>query len=275
MDEYMGGNEDLLFSDEFRTDENGEPIVDAEFYHPGLPSSEPPAEEPEQVETVVLATPRERLEKLLDGAMAYKKEFFEVIDFCRQPQPVDAVKALIADRQQYGLSAYNPTNLLMLLEHAGALVKLDESGEPYDPEAVKPKQVVVDGVAYYEVSKEPPQIFWSATEDAIALVDEDDPVQRTNEMFAARPEYLFIYEGILRMCATPEGGKAQAFEDWLRERPDFMDIPFKASSFTTKLDEVGAIEWRGSWLITDYGRSLLEKFDQDAVDAGTVAALEM
>jgi len=263
--------DELLFEGEYQSMENVD--SDLAFCDMPLPESEPPAEEP-VVDEQPAKTPRERLDRLFDGMRAYRKEFLAIIEYCRQPQPIENVQNHVGEMQRYEPSAYSATNLLVLLEDAGGLAKIDQNGEPFDEANVKPKEVVIDGVSYYEVDQEPPELFWASTEDALGILDEEDPVARVNALFEERADHMYCFEEVLRMAARKEGATFEDFDNALNPGLREAKSPYRASSFSSKLEEVGAIVWRGSWVITEFGSSLLDSIAQgDAVDVQAALAL--
>ncbi len=214
----------------------------------------------------------ERLDMLFDRMKAYRRQLLAVIEYCVEPKELEDVNALIAKMQEHSVSVFAPEGLCNLLEAAGGLVRLDAEGNPFDPALVEPREIVVDGVAYYEIPEEDVKSFYQSTADAIALLGHDDRAERIDALFEERMGYMFVIRAILELASAEEGTQIKAIEEAVLHDERFAGSKWRPNSFLNKLEEADAVAWQGSWKITDYGRELLANIVSDSVSADDVTS---
>lgn len=267
-DTVEDGLDDLVFADEFAglaTTDGGVEPEGADFVAEASPQA--------SCEKDGLASEmsvRERLAKLFDGMIAYRRELLAIIDFCSQPKECGEVRKFVAEMQRFEPSAFSAENLCSLLEEAGGLVKLDSEGEPFDPSQVKPKEVVADGAAYYEISSDGTELFYCSTAEALELLGQNDSNEKINALFEERSDFMFAIQAILEMADGPNGVQIKEIDDRLLADPRMGESKWRPNSFLNKLEEAGAVAWSGSWRTTPFGKELLGDIAGNGVSDGEI-----
>lgn len=200
---------------------------------------------------------QERIADLFAAMAPRRRTLLGILSFCAEPRPVSRVNELVDQMQENNFSVYTAANLCALLEKAGALVRVDASGESMEDLQAKPQIIVIDGIEYLE-AQEAPEIHWLSTEEGNTVVAEDRPLDRLKALFEEDNLYQPIYQQILALCAA-EGGTtmpdigAAVDSDPLLQKPRFY-----ASHFIDKLEKCDAVVWRKTWGITEIGQAGLE-----------------
>ena len=192
----------------------------------------------------------ERIATLLAEVQGLKPVFTGILDFCREERRAAEVDERFAELTAYNFCTFSPVRVRALLEEAGALRYVEPETPEEQPE---PQAEPDDGT--YTITKRP-EGWWLTTEDGRAALDAADPLADLDRLFAnepdLEPEYLKVLEALLSeprsvadLTQLVEGDAP------MRERRLFAPYLLK------KLEERGAIEYRGAWTILDAGEQAL------------------
>ena len=122
--------------------------------------------------------------------------------------------------------------------------------------------IVEDGVEYIQAA-EPPASFWCSTAEGLEYLRADDPGKRAYDVVCGDEKYASIYKFILDACragnASGQELSAVIDEHSLTQEPRLF-----AMHFIKKLEDVGAIEWNGSWTLSERALSSLDWLDEIA-----------
>ncbi len=215
--------------------EAGPPIVEPD-------PDEKPAPRPE-------LPPRKRIEALIKGMPGYKKLIFHILDFCREERLLSELVDEILAFQKGSISVYSPEVICLNLEKAGAIAVV--AGDEAASEGAEEEGEFL--------SVEPCVDFgYVTTEDGLAVVDEDDPAARLAEFLNDDAAYMPVYAIMLSEClAAGELGK-KAIDALVDDHPLCQNPRLYSGHFLKKLEGVEAMEFAGSWRITETGKKLLE-----------------
>lgn len=243
-------------NDGISADEGGM-LADGEFGMPnpsGMPSltyidaTEKPAEE--------------RLAILLEQMATQKPILMKVLSLCCNATPVETVYEQITELQKYYSSVFTPEKFCDLLEQAGALERVDEGGNPWQPGDSEPVVVVEDGVEY--LAPAPAKVsFWKTTPVGQDCVAGDDPIKRLHELLEENSYYAPIYQQILSLCSQSGGAATKEISSQVDSHPLLKSPRFYSNKFIDHLERAGGIVWRDAWVITEEGATLLSELVQD------------
>lgn len=205
-----------------------------------------------------------RIAELLERMAPRRKILLNTIAFCEEKQPVAAVNEFIDDLQAKNTSVYSAATLCSLLEQAGALLRVDATGEAAHELDVEPETVVIDGVEYLE-AQEPLELFWIATPEGLEIVAADKPLERLTELFETDALYQPIYKRVLRLCNTEDGATTPAINAEVDHDPLVQEPRLYGPYFVDKLEKCDALTWEKKWVITEIGKAGLQLL-ADVVD---------
>lgn len=190
----------------------------------------------------------ERLGELLADMGAQKDFLLAILDFCREERTSAEVDEMLAPLQEFRRSIYTPVTMRALLEQAGALTYLANDDAPEE-------QVDENGDL---VLPEPSVCTWLATDEALAYCETLDPFADLVHALDAEEAYGDLYALVLRMCAEQPRSISQiaaAVEQTGRlDGVEGLD----PGHFVGRLEDAGALEWRGSWVVSELGARYLE-----------------
>lgn len=202
----------------------------------------------------------ERIADLLHSMQPRRRVLLGIIAFCDQPKAVSEVNAHIDQLQSHDKSVYSPADLCELLEKAGAIERIDPSGEDAHEFKQKPKIVTVDGVEYLQPATER-EVFWKSTDEGKDVVAQDDPADRTQKLLQEDAKYARIYEQILNACKE----NPQSVNDlgsMVNGDPLLKQPRLYVQHFIDRLEKDGALLWDGAWTITQVGEDALTSLQQ-------------
>ena len=247
---------------------------EAELGPDGLPPADTPFIE-EKPEECVPAS--ERIDDLFAKMGSVRVTLLRTIRACEQAKPVAEVNELIDHLQEHNKSVFTAADLCHLLQRAGALELVAEDGSPYKEAQRSPHVVESDEPADTDVQAEPadgspdsaeaegesegarlevvePAVaYWRTTEDGLAAARADDPASRIEALFEGDSLYLPIYKCILNLAAREGGVKTPALGAAINNLELVQHPRLFVTHFVERLEKAGAIEWTGSWTITDEG----------------------
>ncbi len=126
--------------------------------------------------------------------------------------------------------------------------------------------VIVDGVTYLK-QPEPPRVFWLATKDGLAALDQYDPLSALRSLLAQDAAYLPIYRTVLEMCAVEGGAKMGELSSAIDSDPLCQNPRFYAAHFVNNLEACDAVAWESGWVTTEAGLQGLELIQADDAPA--------
>ena len=158
-------------------------------------------------------------------------------------------------------SVYSPTNLCTMLEVAGALDRVDNTGAPYIQKEAKPDIIVEDGEQYY-VPSTPEPVYWYISEAGTQVLSEHDVDAKLKKELENDKDYLCIYKRVMRI-ANQDGGTTMAELSAAVDGDPLISKPHRihfVQHYVETLERCEAMEWDGSkWHLTDLGKQVYEK----------------
>ncbi len=243
--------EDLGPDDDELDDEGGEQLPTAS------PNSEAlPAPAPEKVDDRPAS---ERIAELFREMKPRRRVLLGILAYLETPQSADDLRDTVDELQKNDFSVFTSANYSTLLSRAGAIAKVDETGNPYAPgEKRQPEIVVVDGIEYLKPA-DPAPVFWSITPDGQAALDADRPLDRLAALFDENEKYLVIYKRILEFCSIDGGRKTPEIDAIVNDDSLVQKPRLYGPHFTDQLEQCDALRWTGAWVTTDVGAQGLSR----------------
>lgn len=206
----------------------------------------------------------ERIADLLDKMGTFRSDLLKIVRYCDGMRSVDETNAYIEELKKNNHSVYSPATLCSLLERAGALTRVNAQGAPASAVVAEPVVVADEfGNEYLQAAEQEPS-FWLATADGLAAVAANQPTGRLNELLAESGMYLPIYQRVLSLCAASEEGATLADLSAAVDPDPLVQSPRRAVTFfIDKLRECEALTWKGAWVATEAGRSVLASLGFD------------
>lgn len=199
----------------------------------------------------------ERISDLFASMAPRRKVLLGILAFCQQPQPIASVNAEVDRLQADNFSVYTAANLCALLERAGAIERVDETGSPAEETAGEPEVVVENGVEYLQPAK-PVALFWAITDAGRDALAADQPLERLHTLLDEDAHYAPIYERILHACSAEGGASMPAINSQVDNDPLVQKPRLYAPHFVDKLEKCDALEWRKAWFTTSVGAAGLD-----------------
>lgn len=228
-------------------------------------------------------TPEEQVRDLMKKMMPQRRVLMGIVDFCREPKLASEVDEFTLALQEYNKSVYTPVILRELLEKNSCLVYLepededtvqdDDEGsvETLDELADELDDAPEEGEVEYLVVTDRPEGQWQSTPEAIAYVDEQDPVSDLQKLLAENVGYEDIIISMLRACDAENGSTAVALGELVDDEP-IMQKPRRMSGYYVgRLEKIGAIVWENAWKTTDAGKAVIAQADAMDAEAAKVA----
>lgn len=258
LDGYLTADFDPLqafaFDDETEGDEAPSVLAEGPF---NLPNPEAaPSFQRDLVAFDNGETAGERTDALFAQMPTLHKMLFAILGTCASPIPTADLEAAIAEMKRHHHSVYEPLTLCNLLERAGAIEQTDENGTPLTEVEQEPLRVEVDGVEFWRVAPAP-EVFWSLTDAGAAKLDSYRPPEMIARLYENEPQYGDIFTTCLELCARDGGASLREIGDVVDDEPVLQSPKRYAMYFIDKLEHAGAVEWTGTWSITEHGRAHL------------------
>ena len=192
----------------------------------------------------------ERIKALLHDMGAQKRHLLAIMDFCREERTAEEIDELLAPLMEHRRSVYGPIAMRSLLVRAGALEYHDNDEQPEE----------VADEAGNLVLPEPSVPTWLSTPVALEICEADDPYGELVEALAGAEGPAEAYALVLAMC-DEEGRSISDISARLEESGVLEGVTFDSTVFVSKLEDIEALEWRGSWNTTDLGRRYLAQIN--------------
>lgn len=252
---------------------NNLPTTDKTFTPAGPSDIPSPIEDVEFVSSYPEGSPARAVDELIASMAPQRKLLTLILNACTQPITMDELKARYDELWEYSPTVFTAYDLCVLLEEAGGIERVTADGSPYDMSAVDPIIVKDEatGAVYYQAN-EPADLYWSILEGGQTILDDDDPLARAQGYFEDDPELQPLYKRLLTLCK-----KGKTIEE-LNDAINYDDLSWEprvvAAFFVDRMEKADAIEWKGTWQLTDVGAQALELLAEveDSYDAKVQAA---
>jgi hypothetical protein len=162
--------------------------------------------------------------------------------------------------QEYNKSVFAAITLCRQLESAGALVHLNEQGEPFSEEDFEPEVVVEDDVEYIQAA-EPPASFWKTTDAGLQYLESYNPFAATLSLFVANEKYTPIYKYLLKACQG-EGCAVKQLASVVDNHELSQEPRYFVAHYIAELEKAGALVWAGAWVTTEVGQEALSHLSE-------------
>lgn len=216
------------------------------------------------------ARPVDNLIKAMAPQRSYLMRF---LNAAADNPTMDAMKALYDEWFEYSPTVFTAYDMCVLLEEAGALERVTADGTPYDMGAAEPIMVIDEatGATYYQAN-EPADLCWKLTDAGRTILDDDDPVGRAQAYFEVDTALQPLYKRLLTLCR--DGAALEELNDAINYDVLSWEPRVYAPFFIDRMEKADAIEWKGTWQLTEVGNEVLALLDgvQDAYDPAEQAA---
>ena len=184
---------------------------------------------------------------------------YKTLAFCETPHDFTEVEDFIAasDEVVYSHVIQTPFELIGMLVRAGGLdeTPLDAAGDPLSSETLDAlsRDEQDDLIATYRIE---------TTAAGRATVELLAPARRLEAQLAQDPHRADTFWALIEFCETPR--TFPEIKEYFDATPGFAhDVVAHSHQlapdfYVDKLDKAGALVWRGAWVATDAGKSLLE-----------------
>ncbi|MDO5042333.1 MAG: hypothetical protein Q4D92_02345 [Slackia sp.] len=202
----------------------------------------------------------ERIRELLAHMAPHRRILLGVLSVAVDPCSDAVMAEKVEGLRSHKFSVYSPSNICMMLESAGALERVTESGLPYAQHKPVPRIVVWNGEEYYEPS-DAPEVYWRTTEAGVQILAEDDPAGRMVRQLERESEFKSIYKRVLLM-ASEEGGATMAQLSAAVDGDPLVSNPrrFFVQHFVEAVERCSCVAWQGdAWKTTELGSRILQE----------------
>lgn len=200
----------------------------------------------------------QRIEELFAALAPRRRVLLAILRLLDSPKRSDLLQQKVEELQEYDSSVYSGYNFSLLLEEAGAIQKVDESGAVFDEQAEQlPDIVEVEGIKFFKPT-DGKQVFWLITNDGRSYLEGDNPFGRLAELIAKEPQYQEIYQKLLLFCANGAGRSVKELEELIDDDPLVQKPRRYFSYFTKNLEDCDALSWAKKWQTTELGEKGLE-----------------
>lgn len=222
--------------------------------------------------------PEQRIEKLFAGMPGQLHRLLSAVDACREPHTLEEAAAAVEAAFPQGASVFEPTQIVLLMERAGALERIEPEDDADAQDAADVESAAAaqaegaeaaaaewqDALAestpgegdYVTVSPAAPATF-VATEAGLAAYEARSGAKVVLNLVREKPEYLPIYQRILTMCNIDGGSAVAPLNKAVDSDPLLQEPRLFCTYFLNKLEGAGALVWRDAWKITQAGKDAL------------------
>lgn len=200
----------------------------------------------------------DRTAKLMGRMNRQRHVLRAVLERCRTPRRLDDVKSAVDPVRERYRSIHTTESLMLLLEEAGALARVDADGGPYCPDGQPACSVVaiVDGVEYLEPAAAP-VVRWCTTQAGLDALRDGGGRTPLVELFEREAAYLPVYKRVLELCARDGGASMPELAQAVDADPLMQNPRFYAAHFLNGLEACDAVVWAPNWCVTETGLEAL------------------
>ena len=208
---------------------------------------EPAEATPRQENFTTAVDPHAQITELLADMGAQKDQLLAIIDFCRDERTSAEIDGMLAPYQEYRKSVYTPINMRSLLEGAGALTYISHDEAPEEARDEEGNLVIPEGCG---------EGTWMATDAAIEVFEEQDPFADLVHALDDDEAYLPVYLHVLNFVNEKDRSISEIEHD-VAESGLIEGDKRQPGYFVGKLEDIGALEWRGIWTLSNLGKQYL------------------
>ena len=208
---------------------------------------EPAEAAPGRKEPPTAVDPHAQINELLADMGSQKDQLLAIIDFCREERTSAEIDEMLAPYQEYRKSVYTPINMRSLLEGAGALTYLSHDEAPEE---------ACDEEGNLVMPEDCGEGTWLATDVAIEILEEQDPFADLVRVLDDDEAYLPVYLHVLNFVNKKDRSISEIERD-VAESGLIEGDKRQPGYFVGKLEDIGGLEWRGIWTLSDLGRQYL------------------
>lgn len=201
--------------------------------------------------------PARPVDDLINAMQPQREYLMAFLRACEQPLSMQGVKDLYDQIWEYHPIVYTAYDLCVLLEEAGAIERVTADGQPYSMTGVEPIIVTDEktGATYYQAN-EPADMYWVLLEPGKTILDDNDPLSRAQGYFEADEKLQPLFKRLLTLCK--EERDIEELNDAINFDPLAFDPRIYAPFLVDRMERAEAIEWKGTWKITEVGLQALE-----------------
>lgn len=190
----------------------------------------------------------EQLESLISTMPAYKSQLLGIIEFCEEEKTAEEINEMLEPLREHRVCTYSPINLRTILVGAGALSYNDNDEEDEE---------ITDEDGNLVIPEQTNIPTWVATEEALAFCASLNPYADLLAALENDSEFVEVYVQVLELCSG-EGSSISVIEHTINDSGKLDGAIKQPGYFVGKLEDLGAIEWKGAWRITPLGLQYLE-----------------
>lgn len=199
-------------------------------------------------------------ERFLRDVQGLKPLFIGTVGFCRTPKKPAEVDDLYERLTEYNDSVFSAVRVRAMLEELGALAYLEPEADEVatsdeDLSAGADREDPQEGEDFLEVTVRP-EGTWQATQEALDYVDGLDPSAQLRRVMEQDPRFVPIFHKTLAVLGSEPCSIGQ-LEEIIGEEEIMQQAQRAASSIIKKLEDCAAVEFRGKWVLTEMGRTML------------------
>lgn len=190
----------------------------------------------------------EHLATLIHDMAPYKAQLLGIVTFCEEEKTAEEIDEMLEPLREHRVCTYSPINLRTILVNAGALIYNDNDEEAEE---------VTDEEGNLVLPEETATPTWLTTEEALAFCASLNPYADLLKALENDSDYIDAYVQVLQLCSG-EGCKVSTIEHTLNDSGILDGSVKQPGYFVGKLEDLGAIEWKGAWQITPLGLQYLD-----------------
>ncbi len=214
--------------------------------------------------------PEQRIEKLIAGMPGQMHRLLAAVEACLEPQTLEEASEHVDAAYPQGASVFEATQIVLLMERAGALEKIEPEAEAgSETERAAGETTNAQGAAaaaqtqagenepgYVEVEPAAPATY-VATPAGLKAYEARTGAKVVLDLVAEAPQYIPIYQRILEMCSVEGGSPVAPLNKAVDSDPLVQEPRLFCTHFLNKLECAGGLVWRDAWHITQAGRDAL------------------
>ena len=193
-------------------------------------------------------TPTSRIDELLADMGPQKKQLLAIMDFCREERTSAEIDQMLDAFPEQRASVYSGITMRSLLEKAGGLLYFPNDSNPAEMHDENGDLIL----------PEPSVATWRTTNAGIECVDVQDPYRDLTDVLGKAKYPAEGFSLVLSLCLE-SNRSISSITEALANSEIAQDAEYDATAYVSALEDAGALEWRGSWAITDLGKRYLQE----------------